>query len=211
MQKCRSRHWNSARPQLRGADTGRGLEEEESGDDDDDSDDGGGDDSSSSSSSSATGGQSSSSSPSGQSAKQTCKQCMMMFINQGTYRGLHRTPRRWPHTAWTWRTASVRPRHTWSGYKHTSYFILQSCHRPTCEAPPRSSPRLSCLRSHSGHHTPRSSDHCQSLQCKYFQYSNIHTWVHRPFEHRNFPSSAGQDTVLHRITSLSIIIVIIAF
>ena len=112
MQKCRSRHWNSARPQLRGVDTGRGVEEEESGDDDDDSDDGGGDDSSSSSSSSATGGQSSSSSPSGQSAKQTCKQCMMMFINQGTYRGLHRTPKRWRRTAWTWRTASARPRHT---------------------------------------------------------------------------------------------------
>ena len=69
MQKCRSRHWNSARPQLRGADTGRGLEEEETGDDDDDSeDDCSGDDSSPSSFSSTSGGQSSSSSPSGQSA-----------------------------------------------------------------------------------------------------------------------------------------------
>ena len=125
-----------------------------------------------------------------------------MLFNQGTYRGLHRTPRRWRRTVLTWRTASARPRHTWGGRgKHPSYFVLPSFHHPTCEAPPRSSPRLSCLRSHSGRHTPRSSDHYQLLQCNYFLYSNIHTWVHRPFEHRNFPSSAGQDTVLHRITS----------
>ena len=75
MQKCRSRHWNSARPQLRGADTGRGEEEEESGDgdDEDSEDDCSGDDSSPSSFSSTSGGQSSSSSPSGQSANQTCR------------------------------------------------------------------------------------------------------------------------------------------